>query len=145
MKVEVATTALLGFVPERKHDSDAGYDMRAAIPRPITIDPGDSAWVPTGVKAAIPDGYFGLQCARSGLSCNHGITLANGVGVIDSGYRGEIKAKLVNLGKRPYTIFPDDRVCQLIILPYAKVDFVKVDELEDSDRGSNGYGSTGTR
>lgn len=71
--------------------------------------------------------------------------LANGVGVIDSGYRGEIKAKLVNLGKRPYTIFPDDRVCQLVILPYAKVDFVKVDELEDSDRGSNGYGSTGTR
>ena len=131
------------FVPIYKHGGDAGADMRAVIPEPVTIEPGESAWVPTGVRVAIPAGHVGLQFARSGLGCNHGICLANGVGVIDSGYRGEVKAKLLNLGHEPYTVRPLDRVCQLVIVPYVRARFWTVGELPDSDRGEGGYGSTG--
>lgn len=132
-----------GFVPEYKHDGDAGADLRAHIDEPLTIQPGESAWVPTGVRLAIPDGHVGLQFPRSGLGCNHGICLANGTGVIDSGYRGEVRAKLLNLGSEPFTVNPGDRICQLVILPYTKAKFWTVVELGESDRGTDGYGSTG--
>lgn len=132
-----------GFVPEYKHDGDAGADLRAHIDVPLTIQPGESAWVPTGVRLAIPDGHVGLQFPRSGLGCNHGICLANGTGVIDSGYRGEVRAKLLNLGSEPFTVNPGDRICQLVIVPYTKAKFWTVGELSDSDRGEDGYGSTG--
>lgn len=132
-----------GFVPEYKHDGDAGADLRAHIDEPLTIQPGESAWVPTGVRLAIPDGHVGLQFPRSGLGCKHGICLANGTGVIDSGYRGEVRAKLLNLGAEPFTVNPGDRICQLVIVPYTKAHFWTVDELGESDRGTDGYGSTG--
>lgn len=132
-----------GFVPEYKHDGDAGADLRAHIEGPLTIQPGESALVPTGVRIAIPDGHVGLQFPRSGLGCNHGVCLANGTGVIDSGYRGEVRAKLLNLGADPFTVNPGDRICQLVILPYTNAKFWTVDELSESDRGADGYGSTG--
>ena len=132
-----------GFDPEYKHDGDAGADLRANIDGPLTIQPGESAWVPTGVRMAIPEGHVGLQFPRSGLGCNHGICLANGVGVIDSGYRGEVRAKLLNLGSEPFTVNPGDRICQLVIVPYTKARFWTVNELGESDRGTDGYGSTG--
>lgn len=132
-----------GFVPEYKHDGDAGADLRANIDGPLTIQPGESAWVPTGVRMAIPEGHVGLQFPRSGLGCNHGICLANGVGVIDSGYRGEVRSKLLNLGGEPFTVNPGDRICQLVIIPYTKAKFWTVEELGESDRGTDGYGSTG--
>lgn len=132
-----------GFVPEYKHEGDAGADLRAHIDGPLTIQQGESAWVPTGVRLAIPDGHVGLQFPRSGLGCNHGVCLANGTGVIDSGYRGEVRAKLLNLGADPFTVNPGDRICQLVILPYTKAKFWTVDELSESDRGADGYGSTG--
>lgn len=132
-----------GFVPEYKHEGDAGADLRAHIDGPLTIQQGESAWVPTGVRLAIPDGHVGLQFPRSGLGCNNGICLANGVGVIDSGYRGEVMAKLLNLGSEPFTVNPGDRICQLVIVPYTKAHFWTVNELGESDRGTDGYGSTG--
>lgn len=132
-----------GFVPEYKHDGDAGADLRANIDGPLTIQPGESAWVPTGVRMAIPEGHVGLQFPRSGLGCNHGLCLANGVGVIDSGYRGEVRAKLLNLGADQFTVNPGDRICQLVIVPYTKARFCTVNELGESDRGTDGYGSTG--
>lgn len=132
-----------GFVPEYKHEGDAGADLRAHIDGPLTIQQGESAWVPTVVRLAIPDGHVGLQFTRSGLGCNHGVCLANGTGVIDSGYRGEVRAKLLNLGADPFTVNPGDRICQLVILPYTKAKFWTVDELSESDRGADGYGSTG--
>lgn len=132
-----------GFVPEYKHEGDAGADLRSHIDGPLTIKPGESAWVPTGVRLAIPDGHVGLQFPRSGLGCNHGICLANGTGVIDSGYRGEVMAKLLNLGSEPFTVNPGDRICQLVIVPYTKAHFWTVNELGESDRGTDGYGSTG--
>ena len=131
------------FLPTYAHEGDAGADLRARIEGPLTIQPGDSAWVPTGVRLAIPEGHVGLQFPRSGLGCNHGICLANGTGVIDSGYRGEIKAKLLNLGTEPFTVKPGDRICQLVIVPYTKAKFWTVKELGESDRGTDGYGSTG--
>ena len=132
-----------GFVPEYKHDGDAGADLRAHIDEPLTIQPGESDWVPTGVRLSIPEGHVGLQFPRSGLGCNHGICLANGTGVIDSGYRGEVRAKLLNLGSEPFTVNPGDRICQLVIVPYSRAKFWTVDELSESDRGTDGYGSTG--
>ena len=141
--MEIKTVAECGHTPERKHKGDAGADMRAFIPRPVTIGVGESAWIDLGVSMEIPDGYFGLQAPRSGLGCNYGICLAIGVGIIDSGYRGPVKAKLLNLGEKAFTVYPGDRVCQMLIIKCEDVDFLNVDELSDSDRGSNGYGSTG--
>lgn len=145
MKLDVPIVANAGSIPVYSHDGDAGADMRADIPEPVTIEPMRSAWVGTGVRVAIPDGFVGLQFPRSGLGCNHGICLANGTGVIDSGYRGEVRAKLLNLGPEPFTVNPGDRVCQLVIVPFARAEFVPVDELPESDRGMDGYGSTGVR
>lgn len=141
--LDVPTVAHAGAVPAYAHEGDAGADMRADIPRPLTIEPGGNAWVGTGVRVAIPDGYVGLQFPRSGLGCNHGICLANGTGVIDSGYRGEVRAKLLNLGREPFTVLPGSRVCQLVIVPFARARFEPVGELPPSERGEDGYGSTG--
>lgn len=141
--LDVPTVARAGAVPAYAHEGDAGADMRADIPRPLTIEPGGSAWVGTGVRVAIPDGYVGLQFPRSGLGCNHGICLANGTGVIDSGYRGEVRAKLLNLGREPFTVHPGDRVCQLVVVPCVRASFLAADELPPSERGTDGYGSTG--
>lgn len=132
-------------MPSYAHWGDAGADMRADVPEPVTIEPMQSAWVGTGVRVAIPDGFVGLQFPRSGLGCNHGICLANGTGVIDSGYRGEVRAKLLNLGTEPFVVNPGDRVCQLVLVPYARAAFVPVGELPASSRGTDGYGSTGVR
>lgn len=141
--VIVLTRALASRVPAYAHAGDAGADMRADIAAPMTINPGESAWVGTGVRMAIPDGYVGLQFPRSGLGCNHGICLANGTGVIDSGYRGEVRAKLLNLGAEPFVVHPGDRVCQLVVVPFAHATFAQVGELPPSERGTDGYGSTG--
>ena len=132
-----------GTEPEYAHEGDAGADMRASIDGPVTIGVGESAWVPLGTSVAIPDGYFGLQAARSGLGCKRGVTLANSIGVIDSGYRGEVRAKLVNLGDEPFTVNPGDRVCQLVIVPYARARYVEATDLGQTERGERGYGSTG--
>ena len=132
-------------VPVYKHGGDAGADMRADVPGPVTIMPGESAWVGTGVRLEVPEGHVGLQFPRSGLGCVHGICLANGVGVIDSGYRGEVRAKLLNLGTEPFTVNPGDRVCQLVVVPFVRLAFERVGELGGTDRGEGGYGSTGVR
>lgn len=130
-------------VPAYAHEGDAGADLRADLDAPVAIEPGASAWVGTGVRVAIPDGHVGLLFARSGLGCRHGVCLANGVGVIDSGYRGEIRAKLINLGASPFTVSDGDRVCQLVIVPFTRARFWTVRELGESERGTDGYGSTG--
>ncbi len=122
---------------------DAGCDLRANITEPLTIEPWKSAWVGTGVCLAIPQGMFALQAPRSGLSCNHGITLANSPGIIDPGYRGEIRCKLVNLSDEPYTVIPFERIAQLVFIPIFNVAFEELDELPESTRGDSGYGASG--
>lgn len=132
------------LLPKYAHDvEDAGCDLKANIPNPITIEPWKSVWVGTGVHLAMPEGMFALQAPRSGLSCNHGITLANAPGIIDPGYRGEVKCKLVNLSDEPYTVYPLERIAQLVFIPFVNAVFTEVDSLPASSRGEDGYGSTG--
>lgn len=129
-----------GYMPEYMHDSDAGMDLRAA--ESVIIPIGKSHMVKTGVHVEIPTGYVGLQFPRSGLG-SKGITLRNAVGVIDSGYRGEIKCAIWNTTDEPYTILAGSRISQLVIVPYIHCNLVKVMELDGSDRCEAGYGSTG--
>ena len=100
--------------------------------------------VPTGVAVAVPEGYAGLLTPRSGMAARRGISILNAPGLVDSGYRGELKVALVNLGEEAVAISRGDRVAQLMVVPIADPDFVEVDELPPSSRGSQGFGSTGT-
>ncbi|NCB63215.1 MAG: dUTP diphosphatase [Clostridia bacterium] len=122
----------------------AAMDLRACIDAPLSVAPGELVSVPAGVAVALPSAdYVALVFARSGLGIKHGITLSNGVGVIDSDYRGEIRVGLTNLSREPYTIQPGDRVAQLAVMPVARAQLMYVDELDETGRGAGGFGSTG--
>lgn len=122
----------------------AAMDLAAAVAQPVTLAPGERTTVPTGVAIELPSTeYVGLVFARSGLSTRQGIALSNGVGVIDSDYRGEIKVGLTNLSDAPYTIQPGDRIAQLAVMPVVRAQPVRVDGLDASQRGGAGFGSTG--
>ncbi len=132
-------------VPKRATSGSAGMDLYACIDEPITIAPGQLAVVPTGIAIALPDNSCAaFLYARSGLGVKHGICLSNGVGVIDSDYRGEICAGICNVSDKPYTIEPDERVCQMVIAPVLTPGIVEVGELDDTQRGKGGFGSTGS-
>lgn len=135
----------VGTEPTQAHKGDAGYDLRASLPDgPLTIGPGEIRMVDLDFRCDIPEGYVGLEFPRSGLG-TRGITLANCVGVIDSGYRGPVKAGLINLSGKDFTVEDGFRVCQLVLVRHASVDWVPADGLGTSERGENGYGSTGLR
>ncbi len=135
-------------IPAYQTDGSAACDLSACLDAPVTIEPGKSALIPTGIAIA-PDTdstpVAALLYARSGLAVKHGIALANGVGVIDSDYRGEIKVGLVNLSSDPYTVEPGERIAQMIFTPVLRADFTEVRTLDDTSRGTGGFGSTGTR
>lgn len=122
----------------------AAMDLRACIDAPLSVAPGELVSVPAGVAVALPSAdYVALVFARSGLGIKHGVTLSNGVGVIDSDYRGEIRVGLTNLSREPYTIQPGDRVAQLAVMPVERAELAYVDELDETGRGAGGFGSTG--
>ena len=121
----------------------AGADLYALTGGPVEIAPGGTALIHTGIAIAVPRGCVGLVYARSGLACKHGIAPANKVGVIDADYRGEVMVYLHNHGDQPQTIEDGDRVAQLVITPYLTAQFERVDELNGTQRGSGGFGSTG--
>ena len=126
------------FVPVRAHDTDAGADLRSPV---VTMVPArGSRVIDTGVHIQLPHGFVGMLKSKSGLNVKHGITSD---GVIDEGYTGPIKVKLYNHGDEPYAIERGDKITQLVILPCEYVDFDLVDDLEDSERGGDGFGSTG--
>jgi len=130
--------------PEFKTDGAAGCDLSAYIDGDLVLKSGATALVSTGIKISIPSNkYFALLTARSGLSVKHGITLVNGVGVIDSDYTGEIKAGLINLSGADYVIKPGDRIAQLIFVSIERPEFEVVGEIPATERGSGGFGSTG--
>ena len=129
-------------LPEHAHPGDGGTDLLAR--NPVTLDVGERAMVPTGIALAIPAGYAGLVTPRSGLAARHGVTVLNGPGLVDSGYRGEIKVTLVNLGAEPVTIERGDRIAQLVVVAVETQELIPVAELPDSSRGAGGFGSTGT-
>ena len=121
----------------------AGADLHACIDEPITVGPGQTAWVPTGIALEVPKGCAGLIYARSGMAAKRGLAPANKVGVIDSDYRGEVKVVLLNHGNEPQMIEPGERIAQLVITPVLTPEYVEVENLSDTERGFGGFGSTG--
>lgn len=127
--------------PARAHPGDAGLDLMAR--EGLSLAPGERAAVATGVAVAIPTGHAGLVVPRSGLALRHGIGVVNAPGLIDAGYRGEVKVILVNHGAEPFEIHRGDRIAQLVVVPVATPEVVVVEELPGSERGSGGFGSSG--
>lgn len=131
-------------IPTRATEGSAGMDLYACIDAPVTITPQELAVIPTGIAIALESRELAAFIfARSGLGVKHGISLSNGVGVIDSDYRGEICVGLCNLSSSPYTVTPGERIAQLVIMPVAICDIDVVSDLDDTQRGSGGFGSTG--
>lgn len=133
---------IAGLVPAYAHPGDAGADLHAA--EAVILAPGARHTVPTGVSIALPDGYAAFVVPRSGLAAKHGITIVNSPGTVDAGYRGEIRVTVLNTdSSMPYDIAVGDRIAQLIVMPVTRANFVPVDELPESRRGTAGFGSTG--
>lgn len=131
-------------VPSFATVGSAAMDLRACIDADVTIAAGQRAIIPTGIAIALPSAeYVALICARSGLASKVGITMANGVGVIDSDYRGELKVALHNSSDTDYTIHDGDRIAQLMVLPVVQPALQLVEELDETERGEGGFGSTG--
>lgn len=121
----------------------AGADLYACLEEPVTVAPGETAWIPTGIALEVPKGCAGLVCARSSLGVKRGLAPANKVGVIDSDYRGQIHVVLLNHGKTEQTIRHGERIAQFLITPVLTPAYEEAEELSDTGRGSGGFGSTG--
>lgn len=132
-------------LPSKATPGAAGYDLHAALPPelPLTLVPGDIALIPTGFAIALPDGWEAQVRPRSGLALNHGITTLNAPGTIDSDYRGEIGVILINHGREAFTIGRGARIAQMVIAPVPETVLVETDDLDATDRGDGGFGSTG--
>jgi dUTP pyrophosphatase len=128
--------------PARAHDGDAGYDLFAV--EAAHIGPGERASVGTGIAVAIPDGWAGLVLPRSGLAAKHGITLPNAPGLIDAGYRGEVRVLLLNTDpSEPFDVAPGDRIAQLLLVRHEAPELTEVASLDETIRGAGGFGSSG--
>ena len=128
--------------PGRAHDGDAGYDLHAA--EPTSLGPGERASVGTGIAVAIPDGYAGLVLPRSGLAARHGIALVNAPGLIDSGYRGEVRVLLLNTDRsETFEVAEGDRIAQLLLVRAEAPELEEAEELDETVRGAGGFGSSG--
>lgn len=133
-------------LPARQTAGAAGYDLRAAVPAasPLMLAPGAFLAVPTGIALAVPSGFEGQVRPRSGLAARFGVTVLNSPGTVDSDYRGEIQVVLINHGPAPFTIARGDRIAQIVIAPVADTALQLAAQLEETDRGSSGFGSTGS-
>jgi dUTP diphosphatase len=137
-----ARVAEEAWPPTRAHDGDAGYDLHAA--EAASIAPGERVSVGTGVAVAIPPGHAGLVVPRSGLAARHGIGVVNAPGLIDSGYRGELRVLLLNTDRESvFEVEPGDRIAQLVVVSVAAPELLEADALEETVRGAGGFGSTG--
>ena len=142
MRVEFQRLNEAARAPERAHDHDAGWDLRAS--EPATIGPGERVSVGTGIAVAIPEGCAGLVLPRSGLAARHGIALTNAPGLIDAGYRGEVRVLLLNTDRtEPFEIAVGDRIAQLVIVDLPEVEFTESGSLTETVRGAGGFGSSG--
>jgi dUTP pyrophosphatase len=129
-------------LPDHAHEGDAGLDLHAS--EPATLEPGGRASVGTGIALEIPPGHAGLVLPRSGLAANHGIALVNSPGLIDSGYRGEVRILLLNTDRdRRFQIETGDRIAQLVVTPVATAEPIEATQLVETGRGDGGFGSTG--
>ena len=143
MKVQVINNSAY-YLPEYATEKSAGMDLKANIDNPITIGPLEKAMIPTGLSIALPDGTEAQIRPRSGLAAKHGISVLNAPGTIDADYRGEIKVILVNLSNEPFTVNPGERIAQMVVARYERVEWEAVETLDETERGAGGFGSTGT-
>lgn len=143
MKVQVINKSAY-YLPEYATEKSAGMDLKANIDDPITLNPLERAMIPTGLSIALPDGTEAQIRPRSGLAAKHGISVLNAPGTIDADYRGEIKVILVNLSNEPFTINPGERIVQMVVARYERVEWETVETLDETERGAGGFGSTGT-
>ncbi len=142
MRLRFTRLSESGLPPKRAHDDDAGHDLHAA--EAASIAPGERMSVGTGIAVEIPQGHAGLVLPRSGLAARHGISVVNAPGLIDAGYRGEIRVLLLNTDKHDvFKVAPGDRIAQLLIVAHASPEVVEADSLEETVRGAAGFGSTG--
>lgn len=131
-------------LPARATESSAGMDLRAAVGVPVVLAPGERRLIPTGFAVEIPGGFEGQVRPRSGLALEHGLTLLNSPGTIDSDYRGEVCVILCNLGQEPFAVERGLRLAQLVVAPVSSCEAVEAGALSDTPRGSGGFGHTGT-
>lgn len=145
MKVRIKKLNERAVIPTYGSAGSAGGDLYSAEENDITVAPGQTAFIGTGLAVEIPQGLVGLVYARSGLACKKGLAPANKVGVIDSDYRGEIKVALYNHGKESQTVAKGERIAQLVIAPFVFAEYEETDGLSDTARGEGGFGSTGRK
>ncbi len=139
----VVDVLIRGEIPQIAHPGDAGADLTSTDS--IVIPPGERVTVGTGVSIALPSGFLAFVVPRSGLAAKHGITIVNSPGTVDAGYRGEIRVTLLNTDRvNEFAIGRGDRIAQLIVMPFARANFIAVAELPGTERGEGGFGSTGT-
>lgn len=130
-------------LPAYQSEEAAGVDLPAAVDTDLTLKPGERALVPTGLAMAMPKGYEAQVRPRSGLSIKHGISVVNAPGTIDSDYRGEVRVPLINLGQEDFVVERGMRIAQMVFTPVVQATFIEVAELDETDRGTGGFGSTG--
>lgn len=143
MKIRVKKLRPNAVLPTYGSAEAAGADLYACLEEPVTIQPGEIFWVPTGIALEVPRGCAGLVYARSSMGAKRGLAPANKVGVVDSDYRGEVRVVLLNHSKEPQTLQPGERVAQFVITPVLQPMYEEVEVLSDTDRGAGGFGSTG--
>ena len=144
-RIEIKKLNEKAIIPTYGTEFSAGADIYALLDEPVTIAPGETVFIHTGIAIAIPEGLVGLNFARSGMAAKRGLAPANKVGVIDSDYRGEIMVALHNHSGEPQTVADGERIAQIVFAPYYTAEFCVVDELGDTARGAGGFGSTGTK
>lgn len=143
MKIKFKKLRAGAVTPTRGSAYAAGYDLYACLDNTVTIAPGETAMISTGLSVAVPEGYFGAVFARSGLASKQGLRPANCVGVCDSDYRGEYTVALHNDSALPREVANGDRIAQLVVMPFLEVEFEEAEELSETERGTGGFGSTG--
>ena len=142
MKIKVNYTGK-HELPQFETLQSAGMDLRANIDAPVVLQPGDRALIPTGLTMALPEGYEAQIRPRSGLAYKHGITVLNSPGTIDADYRGDVGVLLINHGREPFTVEDGMRVAQMVVAQYSQFQWDAVEDLDETDRGEGGFGSTG--
>lgn len=145
MKAQIKIISKSGVLPTYETEGSAGADLRAYLEEPITLQPGERRLVPTGLFVELPVGIEAQIRARSGMAIKHGIGLVNGVGTVDSDYRGEWNVPLINFSNEAYTIQNGDRIAQVVFSSYIKGEFVVTEEIDETERGAGGFGHTGIK
>lgn len=143
MNIPIRKIRTSSILPLYQTKNSSGMDLVADIPKPLTLQPHERVIIPTGIAIALPEGYEAQIRGRSGLAAKYGIVPANGVGTIDADYRGEVSAILLNTSTEPFIIEPGMRIAQMVVARYEQIGWNEVDELDETERGSGGFGSTG--